>query len=204
LRSNLSRHPAHAPSLGIDRSGRASRISGWLPCSAKCPALYGLVKAGIAHTSGRPSKGAEQSGTSCFKVPRSAAQRALDAGRASFHDVRVQRACLQTNPLTQRPRRMAPALPGIPHWEFFFGLFPFFTYYSLSYEVSRAPTSRGGGFDERRGPTLAGVLYAGERLCTRRSLRHSVCDPAAGFSTLSLTCLCPEACSLAAFVLWCI
>src|SRR5208337_2065490 len=44
---------------------------GCLPRSAKCPALYGLVKAGIAHTSGRPSKSAEQSGTSCFKVPRS-------------------------------------------------------------------------------------------------------------------------------------
>src|SRR5208283_3277630 len=107
------RHPAHAPSRG------ASRFSGCLPRSAKCPALYGLVKAGITHTSGRPSKGAEQSGTSCFKVPRSAAQRALDAGRASFHDVRVQRACLQTNPLRQGPCRMAPALPGIPHWEFF-------------------------------------------------------------------------------------
>ena len=33
------RHPAHAPSRG------ASRISGCLPRSAKCPGLYGLVKA---------------------------------------------------------------------------------------------------------------------------------------------------------------
>src|SRR5208283_1775528 len=122
------RHPAHAPSRG------ASRFSGCLPRSAKCPALYGLVKAGIAHTSGRPSKGAEQSGTSCFKVPRRAAQRALDAGRASFHDLRVHRACLQTNPLTLGPCRMAQALPRIPHWEFFFVLFPFFTHYSLSDE----------------------------------------------------------------------
>jgi hypothetical protein len=114
-----SRHPAHAPSRG------ASRISGCLPRSAKCAALYGLVKAGIDHTSGRPSKGADQSGTSCFKVPRSVAQRALDAERASFHDVRVQRACLQTNPLAQGPCRMAPALPRIPHGEFFLVSFHF-------------------------------------------------------------------------------
>ena len=82
--ASRSRHPSHAPSLGIDRSGRASRISGCLPRSAKCAALYGLVKAGIAHTSGRPSKGAEQSGTSCFKVPRSAAQRHLTPDARHF------------------------------------------------------------------------------------------------------------------------
>ena len=77
----------------------------------------------MAQTSGGPSTGAEQSGTSCLKVPRATAQRALDAGRASFDDVRVQRACLQTNPLRQGPCRMAPALPGIAHWEFFLVFF---------------------------------------------------------------------------------
>jgi hypothetical protein len=136
-----SRHPAHAPSLGIDRSGRASRICGCLPRSAKCPASYGLVKAGIAHTSGRLSKGAEQSCTSCFEVQRRVAQRELDTMCAPVYHVSVWRACLQTNPLTQGPCRMAPALPGIPHWEFFFGLFPFFTYYSLSYEEQCAMRS---------------------------------------------------------------
>ena len=108
---------------------------GCLPRSAKCPASYGLVKAGIAHTSGRLSKGAEQSCTSCFEVQRRVAQRELDTMCAPVYHVSVWRACLQTNPPTQGPCRMAPALPGIPHWEFFLVSFHFsLTYYSLSYE----------------------------------------------------------------------
>jgi len=66
-------------------------------------------------------------------VQCSAAQRELDTMCAFVYHVPVWRACLQTNPLTQGPCRMAPVLPGIPHWEFF-GLFSFFTYYSLSCE----------------------------------------------------------------------
>jgi hypothetical protein len=137
-----TRHPAHAPSRG------ASRISGCLPRSAKRPALYGLVKAGIALTSGGPSRGVEQSGTSCFKVPRNAAQRTLDAGRASFHDLRVHRACLQTNPLTPGPCRMAPALPGIPHWEFFLVSFHFSLVIVYHTRMSAAcKVSRGAGLN---------------------------------------------------------
>src|SRR5208283_2181166 len=117
------RHPAHAPSRG------ASRFSGCLPRSAKCPALYGLVKAGIAHTSGRPSKGAEQSGTSCFKVPRN-----VHLTRGARHFIMCE-----FSGLAFKRTRLGKARAG---WlrlclEFltgnFFGLFPFFTYYSLSY-----------------------------------------------------------------------
>jgi hypothetical protein len=124
------RHPAHAPSLGIDRSGRAWRISGCLPRSAKCPALYGLIKAGIAHTSGRPSKGAEQNCTSCFEVQRSVNSTpcVLLFIMCQYGGLAFKRTRLRRTPAGWL--RLCPEfLTGI-----FFGLFPFFTYYSLSYE----------------------------------------------------------------------
>ena len=106
---------------------------GCLPRSAKCPALYGLAKAGIAHTSGRPLKSAGQSGTSCFEAPRrvNSTPCVLLFIMCRYHGLAFKRTRLRTAPAGWL-RLSLKSLTGN-----FFGLFPFFSYHSLSYERIR-------------------------------------------------------------------